>query len=107
LGSKNNLEALEAQGPPYEPTTCQQIAALMSGFLASFQTLGLGQAYGIFQLFHRENAGKSIGMLPDDEARSRAGIASVGSLGGSGICLILGLFMVPFLCQPSIIGSRR
>jgi MFS family permease len=84
-----------------KPSRWQQIAILTCGFFASFQTLGVAQAYGMFQLFHRENFGKPTSIISDNEAQNRAAIALVGSLGGSGLCLILGLCIVPFLCQYS------
>ncbi|TID24238.1 MFS general substrate transporter [Venturia nashicola] len=107
--NKNNEDRMEAgektPGPPTKPTRRQQIALLLCGFLACIQTLGLGQAYGMFQLFHKENVGKPTALLSPSEGKNRAAIASVGSIGGSGICLILGLCLVPFLCRSSVLAS--
>ncbi|QDS73722.1 hypothetical protein FKW77_003657 [Venturia effusa] len=90
---------------PAKPTRCQQTILLLCGFLASFQALGLGQAYGMFQLFHKEHIDKPTALLSNTEAKNRAAIASIGSIGGSGICLILGLCLVPSLCRSSVSAS--
>jgi hypothetical protein len=55
---------------------------------------GQNQAYGIFQAYHRENIGAASAMLPDGEASKRSVVALGGSLGGIGLCLLLGVLLL-------------
>jgi hypothetical protein len=92
------------------PSKSQQITVLICAFLVTFLILGTSprplrcrayahqkgqnQAYGIFQAYHRENIGGLSAMLPGAEASKRSVVALGGSLGGIGLCLLLGVLLL-------------
>jgi hypothetical protein len=59
---------------------------------------GQNQAYGIFQAYHRENIGNESAILPDHESSRRPVVALGGSLGGIGLCMLLGVLLLPPMC---------
>lgn len=60
------------------PTVKKQALVLISSFLMIFQTIGINQTYGVFQEFYTSSPGSP---LPVEQARNRAAVAFVGTLG--------------------------
>lgn len=51
----------------------------------------------MFQSFHTIQVGTGRGILPDSHAQQRGTVALIGTLGGSGLSCLLGIFLTPAL----------
>lgn len=60
---------------------------------------GFTQAFGVFQTHYTSGAGISVAMMPAHEAKNRAAIGAIGSLGGGGIVALFGFFLTPLMAN--------
>ncbi|KAI9733560.1 MAG: hypothetical protein M1834_003162 [Cirrosporium novae-zelandiae] len=65
---------------PESVTKTKQALVLLSAFLAVFLTIGLNQAYGIFQSYYVSNPSPN-GVITPKQAENQALVATVGTLG--------------------------
>jgi MFS family permease len=78
-------------------TARRQLLVLVSSFSVIFLTIGLNQAYGVFQSYY---VSSSSSFLPPDEASNRALIAFVGTL-GAGLTWGGSIFVNPLMVRIS------
>jgi len=79
------------------PTTRnRQIIVLVSAFMTVFQTIGMNQAYGVFQSYYTSNPTDSI--LPPSQASNKAVVAFVGTL-GAGLTWAGSIYVNPLMAR--------
>jgi MFS family permease len=104
--SESSLEACETTPRKSDrPRRVHQITIFICGILANFIVSGLGNTYGMFQLYHQENVGGPTSILPATEAQDLEKTAWIGALGGCSLNYMLAICIVPFLCRPFVAGA--
>ncbi|KAK3066206.1 hypothetical protein LTS18_001909, partial [Coniosporium uncinatum] len=79
------------------PTTRnRQIIVLISAFMTVFQTIGMNQAYGVFQSYYTSNPADSV--LPPSQASNKAVVAFVGML-GAGLTWAGSIYVNPLMAR--------
>ncbi|KAF2095281.1 major facilitator superfamily protein [Rhizodiscina lignyota] len=83
------------------PTTRRrQFLVLVSGFFAVFLTIGVNQAYGVFQSYYVSSSSESNAILSPSEAANTALVAFIGTL-AAGLTWAGSIFVNPLMARCS------